>query len=537
MNLQSLLFLFKANLPVVAIDSPAPEELSTVETILREVAQPLGLPAFIWDLGRGFQRAKIDETLGIETEPTDFRPGTDPVLAMLDYIEQYDDRGLFILLDLHSFLCWNPLLCGERRDLLAITRRIKNLAFTLKQTRKRIILLGQNMKLPEDFTGLIYEINLSLPNAHTISDLIQSYLTDLQQLFQDKNKTLHIELDATGKARLIRAVQGLTEGEIRDALRLAAVQDERTDTTTADLLNDFKIRKLRKYQVEFSAPPDVEVGGLDQVKQWFRERTQLFDDEASQANLQPPKGILLFGIPGTGKSLIAKTIGHLWNVPVLSVDMGSVYSSLVGESESNLSNILQTAEAVAPCVLFIDELEKALAGTGTTSGDSGVGQRLLGKLLTWMAEKTTLVFVIATANFIDGLPPEFSRKGRFDEVFFVDLPQKSERAQILNIHLAKYHTQLSQEDLGAIAHATKDFSGAELAALAQEAAIRAFNQGRAGQITLADLQELAALTIPLAQREQAKIQALRDATKHARLAASPDVEETVSKRSRQEVLL
>lgn len=537
MNLQSLLFLFKANLPVVAIDSPAPEELSTVETILREVAQPLDLPAFIWDLGRGLQRVKIDAAIGIETEPTDFRPGTDPVLAMLDYIEQYDDRGLFILLDLHSFLYCNPLLSGERRDLLAITRRIKNLAFTLKQTKKRLILLGQNMKLPEDFTGLIYEIDMPLPNAHAIAELIQSYLANLQQLFHDKNKTLLVELDTAEKARLIRAVQGLTEGEIRDALRLAAVKDERIDTTTADVLNDFKIRKLRKYQVEFSAPPDVEVGGLDQVKQWFRERTQLFSDEASQANLQPPKGILLFGIPGTGKSLIAKTIGHLWNVPMLSVDIGSVYSSLVGESESNLDSILQTAEAVAPCILFIDELEKALAGTGNSSGDSAVGQRLLGKLLTWMAEKTAPVFVIATANYIDGIPPEFTRKGRFDEVFFVDLPQKSERAQILNIHLTKYHTQLNEEDLGAIAQATKDFSGAELAALAQEAAIKAFNQDRAGQITLEDLQELAALSIPLAQREQAKIRALRDATKHARLAAFPEVEETVSKRSRQEILL
>jgi ATP-dependent 26S proteasome regulatory subunit len=537
MNLQSLLFLFKANLPVVAIDSPAPEELSTVETILREVAQPLDLPVFIWDLGRGLQQAKLDDEMGIETEPTEFRPGNDPVLEMLDYIEQYEGRGLFILLDLHSFLCGNPLLCGERRDLLSITRRIKNLAFTLKQTRKRLILLGQSMKLPEDFTGLIYEINMPLPHATTIADLIQSYLANLQQLFHDKHKTLVVNLNGAEQARLIRAAQGLTEGEIRDALRLAAVRDERIDATTAELLDDFKIRKLKKYQVEFSAPPDVEVGGLDQVKQWFKERTELFSDEASQANLQPPKGILLFGIPGTGKSLISKTIGHLWNVPVLSVDMGAVYSSLVGESEANLSTILKTAEALAPCVLFIDELEKALAGTGTNSGDSGVGQRLLGKLLTWMAEKTAPVFVIATANYIDGIPPEFTRKGRFDEVFFVDLPQKSERAQILGIHLARYQTQLSEDDMGAIAQATKDFSGAELAALAQEAAIKAFNHNRTGQIQLEDLQELAALTIPLAQREQGKIQSLREATKHARLAASPDVEESVAKRSRQEVLL
>jgi SpoVK/Ycf46/Vps4 family AAA+-type ATPase len=154
-----------------------------------------------------------------------------------------------------------------------------------------------------------------------------------------------------------------------------------------------------------------------------------------------------------------------------------------------------------------------------------------------MAEKTAPVFVIATANYIDGIPPEFTRKGRFDEVFFVDLPQKSERAQILGIHLARYQTQLSEDDMGAIAQATKDFSGAELAALAQEAAIKAFNHNRTGQIQLEDLQELAALTIPLAQREQGKIQSLREATKHARLAASPDVEESVAKRSRQEVLL
>lgn len=302
-------------------------------------------------------------------------------------------------------------------------------------------------------------------------------------------------------------------------------------------MSDFKIRKLKKYQVEFSAPPDVEVGGLDQVKQWFRERTQLFSKQASQANLLPPKGILLFGIPGTGKSLIAKTIGHLWNVPVLSVDMGSVYSNLMGESEANLRTILQTAEAIAPCVLFIDELEKALAGTKTSSTDSGVGQRLLGRLLTWMVDKTAPVFIIATANYIDGIPPEFTRKGRFDEIFFVDLPQRSERAEILSIHLAKYQAQLSQEDLGAIAYATKEFSGSELAALAQEAAIKAFNHDRPGRITLEDLQEIVEITVPLARREQGKIQALREATRHARLASSLEVEETTAKRRRQEVLL
>jgi len=284
-------------------------------------------------------------------------------------------------------------------------------------------------------------------------------------------------------------------------------------------VNSTKIQKLEKLNVEFCGKPNVEAAGLDQLKTWITRKGNRFHNPAP--GRPSPKGLMLVGVPGSGKSLIAKTIGTLWNVPVLSVDMGAIYGSLVGESESNLRQLLSHAEAIAPCVLFIDEIEKALAGV-SSANDSGVSQRLFGKLLSWMQEKTAQVFVVATANNIAGLPPEFTRKGRFDEVFFVDLPSDRERLAILEAHLARFGAELSEPDKIQITEATQGFSGAELGAVVEEA-LDAMDMDGNDTLNLDYLLEAAAVTVPLSQRDQDTITALRTWAKTAARNASTPV--------------
>jgi len=234
-------------------------------------------------------------------------------------------------------------------------------------------------------------------------------------------------------------------------------------------------------------------------------------------HLPQPKGVLLAGPPGVGKSLLAKNIATILNLPLLQLDISSMLGSLVGESEGNIRRALKTAEAIAPCIIWMDELEKALSGTGDTSG---VSQRILGNILTFMSECTAGVFVVATCNDPSALPSELKRKGRFDEMFFVDLPTEPERAQILSIHLHRFGIAIEDEYLEAIASQTDKFSGAELKTLAAEAALLAFDEGRAQQVTLGDLSKCRETITPLAVQDEAAVQRMREWAKTARAASS-----------------
>jgi SpoVK/Ycf46/Vps4 family AAA+-type ATPase len=315
------------------------------------------------------------------------------------------------------------------------------------------------------------------------------------------NPRVVIDLDDDGRDELIKACQGLTKAEAENALARTIVSRGRLDGEDVNAILAEKEQIIRKSGIlEFTATVETfdDVGGLANLKRWLKRRNEGFSQKAHEFGLPNPRGVLLVGFPGCGKSLCAKAVAAAWRKPLLKFDIGRVFGGLVGESEANMRKALTVAEGVAPAVLWIDELEKGLAGASGGGGDSGVSTRVFGSLLTWMEEKEKPVFVVATANDITRLPPERLRKGRLDQIFFVDLPGPRERAEILAIHLTRRQRDAGDFDLAAIVRATEEFSGAELAQIIEEALFEAFDTPEK-RLTTEQLIRAARQTVPLAQ--------------------------------------
>ena len=417
----------------VALSAPGVEELNVLEFIASQWMNGIN-QIKIWSQGEGWEKLHYSPKFGISTEPdpeyvqsTDYE-NSDPIDALL-FLQQeetsIDEKRLYILIDIEKYLQ------GEKQS-LPFTRKLKSTINNIRQSNKKLCLLGSQIKLPDTLDGCLEEMSYELPNYNAIAKCIQECLNDLENI-----ENININLSDEDNQRLARVCQGLTIAEIRDAIYLnATTSGFKINASIVEFVNQCKIKKLEKLNVQFSPAPEVEVGGLANLKSWLNERTKLFQAQTNTSQHLPvPKGIMLVGIPGTGKSLIAKTIGSFWEIPILSVNFGDLYDSLVGETEKNLNQLLKMASAIAPCVLFMDEIEKALAGA-TSNNDSGVSSRVFGSFLNWMQEKTAPVFVVATANDVRALPPELTRKGRFDEIFFVDLPNWEERFEIIR-HLQK----------------------------------------------------------------------------------------------------
>ncbi len=527
MDSQKIVNLFRASIPVIALDSPSVEEQSILEKICQEIAtnKKIASSVYCWNLADEMMEVKYNPESGISySEITEYNPNhQDPIMFALDFIEQYNNKGVFVLVDLQSYIGADHL----RTD-LAIIRKLKSLCFKLKATYKRIILLGQGIKLADDLTGLIYSLSAELPNEEEIRKF-------LEQCFSDLNNNFAIELNPEDIDRLVRSAQGLTLEEIWNGLRLATISNGKLDKVASQNIYDLKVEKLLKLKLEISPAPNIPIGGLQPLKEWINKRTKLFNAAIKHPEIPNPKGLLLVGLPGTGKSLVAKTIGGLWNVPILKLDIGSLMNSLVGESEANMRQLLKTAEAVAPCVLLLDEIEKAFAGSTGASTDSGVSQRMFGTFLTWMSDKKTSVFVVATANDISALPPELSRKGRFDEVFFIDLPSITERSEILKLHLGKYSaTKISESEIQSLAIKTEGFSGAEISSCVSEAAIKAFDEDRYPFLENQDVLEAISVTVPLSKTYSSKVESLRQwASTSARRASELEQQVKTSKGSRK----
>lgn len=515
--IDQLLLYFRAGLPVVGIDSPAAEEYAAIEAIVSTVGEGIKSKCYVFDLGYGLRDVKYTPQTGIQLTESDTQFRRDPILEVLDWVDKHEDKALLILVDIH------PFLGGQRQD-LQVVRRLKNLCFSLQQSPKRIALLGQGLKLSDDFEGLVEELKNSLPTPEQIKSLLEFAHIDLSQ----GHEKFKIDISEEGMRKLIRACQGLSEQEILKTQRLIMKRDGLIDDNAGEFVNQRKLIKLAKLGVEFLTAPPVPIGGLSNLKLWFKQRTKLFNLQlqGGPSKLPPPKGILLVGLPGTGKSLIAKTLGHIWSVPVLKFDMGSMFSSLVGESEGNLRQLLKVAESVAPCLLLVDEMDKAFAAASGPSTDSGVGQRLFGTFLTWMQEKKAPVFVVATANDIQSLPPELSRKGRFDEVFWIDLPCQKEREEILAIYFEQYEIGIDPGDVAVI---TSDWAGAELEQLVKDVLTQSEFEERS--ILLADFQQEVAVQVPLARREATRVEELRRWARSARPASIPSSKPTVTKKA------
>lgn len=421
----------------------------------------------------------------------------DPLTALDQVIEQVEP-AIFVFKDFHPFLT---------RNNFAIIRKLKEIALHLKNSFKTVILISPTMEIPTELEKEITVLNFPLPTREDLGVLLDKIVDDVKQFRQVK-----IDLDDVGRERVLQAALGLTLGEAENVFAKIIVKDERLSADDVSEVFAEKQQIIRKSGLlDYYATDEnfSNVGGLLVLKEWLDKRAVAFSDQAREFGLPAPKGILLLGVQGCGKSLCAKAVSSLWQLPLLRFDMGRMFNSLVGSSEENVRRAISVAESVAPAILWVDEIDKAFAGSqGSGSTDGGTTARVFGTFLTWLSEKTAPVFVVATANDISQLPPELMRKGRLDEIFFVDLPSDAEREEIFRIHLAKRKRDPENFDLKTLAVCSKDYSGAEI----EEAVISALYDAFYSQQELSTEHILAAIrqTVPLSKTMDEQMNRLRN---------------------------
>ncbi len=431
----------------------------------------------------------------------------DGPLEILEYIQTYRESGVFLLRDFANFLTSGPEYLVQRK----LKDAISNLGPGVN-----IVIVDSELDIPPRLEKLIAVIDFDLPNTKEITNVAELLVDDCAATSEWSEDEKHKSLEDGSKAAI-----GLTLAEAENVFAKSLAYNSTLDT---HIIIDEKKHVIRKSGVLqfYDVDRDMNsVGGLVNIKRWLRQRGDSFSEEARQYGLPNPRGVLIVGIPGTGKSLVSKCIGHDWGMPVLRMDVGSLFGSLVGQSEANMRKALKTAEALAPCVLWIDELEQIL-GSPTGVSDSGTTQRVFGSFLSWMQEKTSPVFVVATANDVSALPPEMLRKGRFDELFFVDLPSAKDRLEIIHIHLNRLgRSKQTNKSLADLVEATEGFSGAELEQVVIDAMFSAFPERREPEVD--DYVKAAMNTVPLSSTMEQKITELRRwASGRAILANSSD---------------
>ena len=486
---EELSLLVRSRYPAIYIST---REEERAEAAIAQCAQNIGNRAvYTWDYVDGYQG-----------NPNDSGFGKRNPLQALDLVEKVpaSAAALFVLRDYHRFL-----------DDIAVSRKLRNLQRLLKSQPKTIIILSAQLTIPDELSNLITVLEFPLPDVAEIRPEVEKLLAATDS-----------SLSARDIDELVRSCQGLALDRIRRVLARGIAAHGRFEPEDIDLILEEKQQTIRQTQIlEFYPASESisDIGGLDSLKDWLLKRGSAFSQRARQYGLPHPRGLMLVGIQGTGKSLTAKAIAHHWHLPLLRLDVGRLFGGLVGESESRTRQMIQLAEALAPCILWIDEIDKAFAGFDGR-GDSGTTSRVFGTFITWLAEKSSPVFVVATANNIQSLPPEMLRRGRFDEIFFVGLPSQEEREAIFNVHLSRLRPHnLPAYDLKRLAYETPDFSGAEIEQSIVEAMHIGFSQNR--DFTHDDILEAVSQIIPLARTAQPQIEALQDwaAAGKARLAS------------------
>ena len=466
-------------------------EEEPIEAVIAQVALQV-IPArrvLRWDLVRGWE---------------DNGSGKGSVMAALDRIGKtaVEEYTIFVLRDLH------PVLKYPYTDKNApVVRELRNLTRELKRSKKTIILTSVALELPEELKEEVTVIDFPLPNVKEIDSLISHVVEKPQQL----------QVSGLAREQLVKACQGLSRGRIGRVLAKALAAKQQINESDIDGVLEEKQQAIRQTGIlEFfnSRESLKSVGGLENLKQWVKMRQDAFTDEARRYGIPNPKGVLLVGIQGTGKSLSAKTIASEWRLPLLRLDTGRLFGGIVGESESRVRQMIQLAEAIAPCVLWIDEIDKAFGNIiSGGDGDSGTSRRVFGSLITWMQEKTSPVFIVATANNVRILPAELLRKGRFDEIFFLNLPSESERQDIFKVHLQRLRpTRLREFDLGVLAKCAENFSGAEIEQVVIDGLYRAFGtfvNGQRRDLMTEDILRSIEDTVPLAAIARSQIEDLK----------------------------
>lgn len=496
--------MIKANYPLLYL---ATSEYGRTMQKLRRIAFELDYSFHTWDNVDGLQlHTKTHSNKLDKVEKHKAHGETKGYQELLEYIKRDSENStnkskeIYLVEDFHKYF--------RDEKVVVYLRKLTNI---LKVFDKHLILMSPFLKLPDEIEKYLTIVNVPLPDRE-----------DLQLRFNAVKDKEDVNPDL--EKYLIDAALGMTDMEADLAFRLAKEKVGLNKKEAVRIVSNEKQQIIKKSGIldyyEVNEELDKNVGGLGSLKIFLKDRSKLFERKAKEKGLKEPKGILLLGVPGCGKSLTAKCVANEWKQPLLRLDIGKVFQAEVGSSENNIRLALATAEAVAPCVLWIDELEKGL-NVGGGEKDGGTNSRVFSTILTWMQEKTKPVFVVATANNISDLPPELLRKGRFDEIFFVDLPTKEERKNIFQIHLNK-HGQKNITDFDSIAELSKYFNGAEIEESVNEARFLSYIENSDNpQISIRHLEQTIKQIVPLAQTMKRKIDGLREwATTRARPASA-----------------
>jgi len=478
-----LAVIIAAHLPIIALESN--DEKSAQDLLLR-VAREADKKLYRWSLTDGLQSAMF--ALQLEQESLYCDPQ-----EMLTHIKHRGQAGIYMLCDLHPWLTDQP----------KVVRLLKDIAIRNENGAITLVLVSHAIRLPPELSRFSARFRLSLPNENEVLALVK----DEARKWAARNGGQKVRADSNTLIRMAAALKGLSHDEVRRLARTAIYDDGAITERDIPNLNQAKFRLMDMESVlsySFESEDFTGLGGMENLKAWLALRSKAFEEHASNKGLDAPKGLLLLGVQGGGKSLAAKAVAGMWSLPMLRLDMGALYNKYHGETERNLRDALQLADQMAPCVLWVDEIEKGLS---SADGDGGLSQRVLASLLTWMQERKSRVFMVATANDIARLPPELLRKGRFDEIFFVDLPDRDTRKVIFSIHLARRELDPRHFDLDELAIASEGFSGAEI----EQVVVSALYSASVGAEPVDDARILAELaaTAPLSAVMAEKLDALR----------------------------
>jgi SpoVK/Ycf46/Vps4 family AAA+-type ATPase len=490
--LSDLALMIQSRYPFIAVETSEEERF---ETMLAQVASDLRVPFFVWTVTTGLHRHGLPNAIYDSQQP----------LKGLNNVAAMTGEAIFLMKDLHRYLS-EP----------AVVRKCLDLAPAFGHDRRVIVMSSVKVELPSELAPLTARFTLDLPGAAELKSVVKRVVAECS-----RERPVSMGLSAADLDRLVDRLRGFTAFEAERAVTQAILRDNTLDAKDVDFIVELKKEMLRKDGVlEYVSPEEnlAEVGGFKNLKAWLEKRKKAFTAEARNFGLEPSRGILLLGIQGGGKTLIARAVAREWGLPLLKMEPARLYDKFVGETEKNLDRALRVAEQMAPCVLMIDELEKGLSYNPGGDADAGLSKRVFGRLLGWLQDRKAPVFVVATSNDIGQLPPELTRKGRFDEIFFVDLPNAAECREIFAVHLRKRKRDPKLFDLAALAAAAEGFSGAEIEQAVVAGLYTAFSRGV--EISSAIIIEELNATKPMSVTRAESVDALREWARDRAVMAS-----------------
>jgi ATP-dependent 26S proteasome regulatory subunit len=528
--LERLKILINSSTPIVVMETV--EEVRAV-AFVRSACAELGLPTFEWTIADGLVRSGSNAAVGLpgaaaslplaQSGPSlaardaalnrDSEPNApaiyntrEPVQALAT-LESMTLDGVFILKDFHRHM-----------EDAVIVRRLRDVGQKFSANRRTVVITAPAITIPPELTSLVEYLEIPLPNQQRLHQIIEETFARMSQSY-----TLKRKLDAVGLDAMAGNLLGLTEEEAERAVSQALVaRYALSPEAVTDVLEAKKelLRHSGMLQFVDVSETMASIGGLENLKRWLAQRRGAWDEAARAFGLEPPRGMVVLGVQGCGKSMCARAVAGEWKLPLVKFDSSAVFDKYIGETEKRIQKVFQVAESLSPCVLWIDELEKVFAGSGPDSAsvDAGVSSRILAAFLSWMQDRKAPVFVAATCNNVTALPPELIRKGRFDELFFVDLPNQAERKAILAIQLARRKHNPAEFDLEQIARAADGYSGAEIDAALQSAMYRSFADKQS--LTTQSLLQALAVTVPLSTTRAEEIEALREWARSRAVPAS-----------------